>query len=56
MTVTKEKGGHRGSMEGLWGSWEVLGRNWESLGLEKDSPGPVMVSDNLCPAIHILET
>ena len=25
-------------------------------GCEKDGPGPVMVSDNLCPAVHILGT
>ena len=23
---------------------------------EKDGPGPVMVSDTLCPAVHILGT
>ena len=28
----------------------------EKLVLKKDGPGPVMVSDTLCPAVHILET
>ena len=31
ITITKEKGGRRGSMESLWGSWERLGKSWMDL-------------------------
>ena len=35
---------------------EKRGRIEGMRGKEKDGPGPVMVSDTLCPAVHILGT
>ena len=43
----KEKGG--------WGGEKGLGIEKGGWGGEKDGPGPVMVSDNLCPAVYYAE-
>ena len=47
--VLKDKGGDKGSMEGLWRSWEDLGRSWEDIrgsieyrGSQRELSGPQM--------------
>ena len=38
------------------GEGKVENKEWDEERDKKDGPGPVMVSDTLCPAIHILGT
>ena len=48
----KEEEGWQGSSKCVSARATLSGRDV----LQKDGPGPVMVSDSLCPAVHILGT
>ena len=51
--LDEEEGGRRDEEEGGMRRKEGRGGRRDE---EKDGPGPVMVSDTLCPAVHILGT
>ena len=60
MRASREEQAGRGS-EPVGRALEPAGRAPKPAGgrtgeREKDGPGPVMISDTLCPAVHILGT
>ena len=52
----KSSGGGQSSLAGTGGTTGSEGAERVCLEELKDGPGPVMVSDTLCPAVHILGT